>query len=144
MLKYVTDKVFMKEFGYQLCTRLSQQLQMSNKSPWPIFPLQIGLYELKNLKEIEVDIKELNSLTCDRMSFHQYDPRDVWKQHFEKMRYTYPYEFFSWEDEENTKNRYNVSKEIGPGDEVGASHIVNLLDIDQEGTQQKVVALLNV
>jgi len=77
MLKYVTDKVFMKEFGYQLCTRLSQQLQMSNKSPWPIFPLQIGLYELKNLKEIEVDIKELNSLTCDRMSFHQYDPRDV-------------------------------------------------------------------
>lgn len=95
----VIDKVAMKEVGSQLYTGLSGSFKKSNKSPWSIFPLQIGSYELNNLKVEEGDIEDLNRLIFGEMGYHRYDPRGICAQHCAKVRFTWAYALVSSEDE---------------------------------------------
>lgn len=60
---------------------LSTQLHSKKKSPWPDFPLRIGLYELKRLKVTDAKIEELMRLPFGTMGFHIYDSRNVCRKH---------------------------------------------------------------
>jgi len=86
MLRYVTGKVVMKEVRYQLWT--GQLLQKKKKEHWSLFPLQVGYYELKNLKVVETKVGELSGLKFGEMSFHIYDPSIKCKQHCAKLHFS--------------------------------------------------------
>ena len=57
--RYATNKLVMQEVSYHLATRLSATLHRKKKSPWPTLPLKIGLYEIKNLKVMDDEGKEI-------------------------------------------------------------------------------------
>lgn len=57
--RYITNKLVMQEVSYHLATWLLVALQRKTKEPWPTLPLHIGLYEIKNLKVMDAEGKEI-------------------------------------------------------------------------------------
>jgi len=67
---------------YNIVTTISEVEEVS------IFSLQIGSYELNNLKVVEIEIEEIILLIFSEVIFNRYDPRSTWEEHCEKLRYT--------------------------------------------------------
>ena len=73
LLKFSMDKLVMQEVSYHISIGFSARLHMKKKAPWPTLPFRIGLYEIWNLKHVEVEMEEFNRFTFDTRSFNQYD-----------------------------------------------------------------------
>ena len=66
--RYAIAKMIMQEVAYHLTTWLLATLHKKKKSPWPTLPLHIRLYDIKNLKFANVEVKEIV-----RFEFHTKD-----------------------------------------------------------------------
>lgn len=112
--RWVTNKLVMQEVAYHISIDLSGVLRRNKKAPWPTLLLQIGLYEIRNLKVVETKGKEIDKFSFGHMEYHPYDPRSVWKKHCEKIHFTWPSETYSRPEEEMIKNYYNAYKPHAP------------------------------
>lgn len=121
--RYATEKLVMQEVAYHLSTSLSRVLQRKKKEPQHTLPLQIGSYEIMNLKAIETEVKELGKFKFNLMEYHLYDPRNVCKQHCAKIRFNWPNKKFSRQEEEMFKNYYNASNPHALVNFIGTSQV---------------------
>ena len=108
--RYPTNKLVMQEFYYHISIGLSRVLQRKKKEPWPILPLQIGLYMIKNLKVADTEGKEIKKFTFGNLDFNLYDPRYVCKENYAKVHFQWLGGTFYRPEEEMMKNCYNASK----------------------------------
>lgn len=92
--KYATDKLVMQEVSYHLSTWLSTGLHKKKKGPWPILPLLIKLYEIKNLKDVDVEAKEILKFKFKTKYFILYDPHNICKNHYARLYYPWIHETF--------------------------------------------------
>ncbi len=65
LLKFIMDKLVMKEVSYHILAGFSARLHRKKKEPWPTIPLQIGLYEIWNLKHAYVEREEIKKYDFD-------------------------------------------------------------------------------
>lgn len=70
LLRHATKKLVMQEVSYHLVIGLYVVLQRRKKESWPTFPLQVGFYEIENLKVVDVEAQELESIKFSMISFH--------------------------------------------------------------------------
>ena len=69
--RYVIDKLFMQEVSNHLTTGLSTGLHRRKKASWPTLSLQIGLYKIYTLKDVDSEAKDLKNFEFDtNISFH--------------------------------------------------------------------------
>lgn len=85
-------------------------LQRKKKEPWPTLPLQIGLYERKNMKVTDIEDKEIEKFTFCCLDYNLYDPMNICKQNCAKIHCSWPSETYSRPKKERIKNCYNASK----------------------------------
>ena len=52
----------MQEVAYNILTRLSVGLHRKSKAPWPMLLMQIGLYVIGSLKEVDVEVEDFKKL----------------------------------------------------------------------------------
>ena len=57
--RYSVDNIFMQEVVYHLSTRLAKTLHRKKIALLRMLPLQIRLYEIKNLKFVDIEGKEI-------------------------------------------------------------------------------------
>lgn len=65
MLKFTIDKLVMQEVAYHISSGLSIGLHMKKKEPWPIIHLRIGLYAIRSLKEVDVEVEKIKKFKFD-------------------------------------------------------------------------------
>jgi len=85
----------MQEVSYHLSIGLPAILKRNNKAPWPTLPLQIGAYEINNMKAIESEGNELGKFEFSLMEYHPYDPKSVCKKHCANIHFNWPRGAFS-------------------------------------------------
>ena len=85
--KFSMHNLVMQEVVYHISIRLSAILHREKKEPWPTLLLQIGLYEIKNLKHSEAETLLLKRFTFGARSFNPYDPRFLVKDHYARVYY---------------------------------------------------------
>ena len=107
--RYAMNKLVMQEVTYHLFIGLSSGLHRKKKAPWPALPLMIELYEIKNLKYADVEVKELLKFAFSTMDFNPYDPHGICKNHFVKVYYPWIHETFHWHEEDPWRYSYNDS-----------------------------------
>lgn len=59
------DKLVMQEVSYHITTKLFARLHCKKKEPWPTLLLWIGLYEIRNFKNVDVKAEEIKKYTFD-------------------------------------------------------------------------------
>jgi len=69
--RYATDILMMKKLSYYLATGLLAYLHKKKRRPWPTLPLK-GLYEIKNLKVVDVEGKEIVRFAFGTWNFNLY------------------------------------------------------------------------
>lgn len=112
--RYATDKLAMKEISYHPSMGLLGVLYRKKKAPWPALPLQVALYEIKNMKDANTEDKEIEKFSFGHLEFNSYDPRNVCEQHCERIHFQWPINTFYRPKEEEIKNCYNPSKSYEP------------------------------
>jgi len=60
----------MQEVAYHLSTRFSTALHRKIKATWPTLPMQIILYEIKNLKVMDTEGKVIEKFAFGTMEFN--------------------------------------------------------------------------
>lgn len=108
--RYTTNKIFMQEVSYHLAIGLSAALHMKKKAPWPNLPMQIGLYEIKNMKVMDTEGKVIDKFTFNSQDFNLYDPCGIYKDHCAIIHFQWLIGTFQWQEEDPWKNFYNASK----------------------------------
>lgn len=72
--KFSMDNMLMQEVSYHISTGLSVIQHKNKEAPWPTLPLQIGLYEIQNLKHVDFKMEEFKRFSFGTRSFNPYDP----------------------------------------------------------------------
>jgi hypothetical protein len=63
--KYFPDKLLSWEFTYQTMEKgITTYLSKKNKKYWPIFPLHLGRYTLRNKLDAKKEAKDLKECIC--------------------------------------------------------------------------------
>lgn len=94
------DKLVMQEAAYHLSTGLSAGLHRKKKSPWTTLPLRIGLYEIKSLKDVDANAKEIVKFEFDTKDFNLYDRCGIYKNHCVKVYYPWIHRTCDWAEED--------------------------------------------
>ena len=63
------------------------RLHWKKKAPWPTLPLQIELYEIWNLKHVDVETEKIKKYPFDAQSFNLYDPHCIVKYHYGRVQF---------------------------------------------------------
>lgn len=108
--RYATNKLVMQEVAYHLSTRLSRLLHRKKKAPWLVLSLQIGLYEIENLKVADTKGKEIDKFAFVHLDLNLYNHKNVCKEHCVRIHFRCPSETSCRLEEEEIKNYYNASK----------------------------------
>lgn len=114
LLRYPTDKLVMQEVVYHLSTRLLAVLQRKKKAPWNALPIQIGLYEIKNLKVTDTKGKAIEKFSLSHFDFNLYHPRNVYKDHCVRINFLWSSRTLRRLNEEAWNNCYNDSNSHEP------------------------------
>jgi len=61
LLRHANDQLVMQEVTHHLSTGLSTFFCKNKKAPWPTLPMQIELYEIKNLKVVDTEGKAIEN-----------------------------------------------------------------------------------
>lgn len=112
--RYATDKIVMQEVSYHLSTRLSAALHRKKKAPWPTFLMQIGLYDIKNIKVMYTKGKAIDIFSFGTLDFNMYDPHGIFKDKCVIIHFQWLSGTFQWSEEDPWKNCYNASKSNEP------------------------------
>lgn len=72
--------------------------------------MQIGLYEIKNLKVVDTKGKAIKKFSFDTQDFNLYDPRGICKNHCAIIQFQWLGGTFHSQEEDPWKNCYNASK----------------------------------
>lgn len=72
--RYSIDKLIMQEVSYHLTIGLSASLHKKKKAPWPTIPMKIGLYEMKNLKVVDIEGKAIEMFSFSTRDFNHMSP----------------------------------------------------------------------
>ncbi len=86
LLRYATTKLVMQEVAYHLSTWLLGILHIKKKAPWHVPLLQIGLYEIKNLKAGDTEGKEIEKFTFVHLDYNHY-PKNVSKENYPRIHF---------------------------------------------------------
>jgi len=70
MTKFSIDKLFMKEVAYHISTGLSTRLHRKKKASRPVLHLNIGLYAIQYLKEVDAKPKDFKKSNFNTKSFN--------------------------------------------------------------------------
>lgn len=62
--------------------------------PWPALPLWPRLYEMKRLKDVDVEAKEILKFEFGTKDFNLYDPHGIFKNHCAKFYYPWIHNTF--------------------------------------------------
>lgn len=87
--RYATNKMAMKEVSYHFSIGLSSGLHGKKKARWPTFPLRIRLYEINNLKDVDVEAKDIFRFRFNTKDINLYDPHGICKNHCVKVYYSW-------------------------------------------------------
>ena len=93
--RFSTDKLVMQEISYHPSTGLSATLHRRKKAPWPALLLWIRLYEIKSLKDADVEAKEILKFMFGTKAFNPYDPHVICKNHYGKVYYPWIHRTFT-------------------------------------------------
>lgn len=80
------------------------------KAPWRTLPMQIGLYDIKNLKVTDTKGKAIEKFAFDTQDFNPYDPHGICKNKCVRIHFQWLSRTFHWQEEDPSKNFYNASK----------------------------------
>lgn len=83
---------------------------MKKKAPWPTLPLQIKLYEIKSLQDVDCKAKEIVRFKFHTKDINRYDPRSICKDHCVRVYFPLIYETFHWPKDDPWRYCYNVSR----------------------------------
>ena len=72
--------------------------------------MKIRLYEIKKLKVVDTEGKEIEKFAFDHLKFNLFDPRNVCKDHYARIHFQWQSRTFYRPKEEEMKNSYNASK----------------------------------
>lgn len=98
--RFATDKLVIQEVAYHISTGLLATLHMRKKTPWSTLPLRIGLYEIRTLKDANVETKDLKKFGFDTKSFNPYDPHCICKNHCVKVYFPWVHGACYWLEED--------------------------------------------
>lgn len=88
---------------------MSVGLHRKKKVPWPVLPLWIRLYEIKILKDADVEAKDIVKFDFDTKDFNSYDPHSIFNDHVTRMYFSWTHETFHWLEDDPWRYCYNVS-----------------------------------
>ena len=57
--KFVTDKLLLQEFCYQMSSGFSKTLSKGKKKAWPTLPLTVSANTVKDFKEVEAEAEQI-------------------------------------------------------------------------------------
>lgn len=110
--RYATDKLIMQEVSYHLAIGLLARLHRKTKVTRPTLPLRIRLYEIKILKYVDVEAKEIIQFEFGIKEFILYDPCSIQKDHYMRVYFPWINREFHWIEEDPWRYYYNASKLI--------------------------------
>lgn len=108
--RYATDKLIMQEVSYHLSIGLLVGQHRKKKVPWPTLPLQIGLYEIKSLKDVDVKAKDIVMFEFSTKDFNPYDPHSICKDHYVRVYFPWIHKIFHWPEEDLWRYCYNATR----------------------------------
>lgn len=80
------------------------------KAPWQTLPMQIGLYEINNLKVTDTEGKAIEKFAFYTQEFNPYDPHGICKKNCVRIHFQWLSKIFHWEEEDPSNNFYNAFK----------------------------------
>ena len=81
MPRYVTDKILIQEVFFQKSSSFSRVLTKGKKKPWPMLPLTIGTYMVKDFREVEAEAEEMKIYLLGSLDHRTYDPERIVPDH---------------------------------------------------------------
>jgi hypothetical protein len=103
--RFIPNKLVLQEVAYQTIIHgVEGMLYRSKKTIWPPLPLYIDNYFFENTKQAQTEVDILLSYHFGEESFRKHDPKNIIKEHFNRMRLPYEYTFEFWEEEEVHQN----------------------------------------
>lgn len=108
--RFTMEKLVMQEVRYHISTRLSARLHRRKNAPWPALPLRIGLYDIKSLKDVDGEAKEIEKYEFGTKDYNPYDPHDIFMKHYVKVYYPWVHGACHWAEEHPWRYCYNHSK----------------------------------
>ncbi len=108
--RYATDNLIMQEVSYHLSIGLLAGLHRKKKAPWPSFPLRIGLYDIKSLKDVYVEAKEIVKFNFETKDFNLYYLHGIYKDHCVRVYFSWIHRACHWPEEDPWRYCYNASK----------------------------------
>lgn len=106
---------------FYMSTHLVDAICANNAFP----DMKIGLYEIKNLKFIDIEGKAIDKFTFGYLDFNPYDPRNVYKYHYAWIHFQWPSGTFRKLDEEAWNSCYNASNSHKPIILTGTSQVTS-------------------
>lgn len=85
--RYATDKLVMQEVVYHLSTGFLATFDEKKKAPRRTLPMQIGLYEIKNLKVADFEGRAIEKFAFNTMDFNLYDPWNACRNHHGRIHF---------------------------------------------------------
>jgi len=107
---YAIDKLIMQEVSYHLATGFLVALHKKKKAPWPTLHLKIRLYEIKNLKVIYVEAKEIMRFEFGTKDFNLFHSHNICKDHCTRVYFLWISGAFHWPDDDPWRYCYNASR----------------------------------
>jgi len=98
--KFAMDKLITQEVSYHISVGLSARMHRNKKEHWPTLLLWISLYEIKNIKNADIEIEDFKKFTFSTRSFNPYDPHFFVKDHCARVKFPWIHEACHWAEED--------------------------------------------
>ena len=115
MPQFVTDKMLLQEFFYQMTSSFSKVLTKGKKKPWPKLPLTIDAYTVKDFREVEAEAEEMRGFHLGPLDHRTYDQERIVPDHCKRAKFKWSYQHTECPYEDEKRNRYNADRELAPG-----------------------------
>jgi hypothetical protein len=90
--QFILDKLVLQEVSYKAIIHgFGGMLYRSKKAIWPPLPLYIGKYFFQNTKQAQTKVDVLLYYKFGEARFRRHDPKNIVKDHFNRMRLSYEY-----------------------------------------------------
>lgn len=75
-------------------------LYQLKKAIWPPLPLYVGNYFFENTKQAQVEVNTVLSYHFGEERYKRHDPKNIVRDHFDKIGLPWEYTTDIWEEEE--------------------------------------------
>jgi hypothetical protein len=111
--RFVPDKLVLQEVAYQTIIHgVGGMLYQLKKAIWPPLPLYVGNYFLENTKQAQAEVNNLLSYHFGEERYKIHDPKNIVRDHFNKIGLPWEYTIDLWKEEEVHQNSWTYDEFI--------------------------------